>query len=474
MIIDIGRFSEYNTPYDFSYCPDNGFWYPDKKLELPEPKAEPKVIENLVFHDVLGSNCDSEEDKKDMLKDFMEYCFGAKNGEDYFYFSITDIPQFPDDPKDLSVAIEHYWFDDVLEFADNIGQGKNACAYIERLGSNKFFAWQKGNNKVRFAVQKYVFNGSYKEDFIFSYDVLVDKTQLVSELRRMTNKYIETIKQCIKEYEVKHNKKFTNQNENLCLAKWLNINYEELKAKRERQWQERISNIKKEKNDKKKTYEAWTAQKYISAAELENYLNELKPKVINKPIKKISIAGNLFDFFEAANLIEIDGKYYSVECCGMDGDGKDIYDYTEEENVHLPQNIENFSAALDEPAIIQIGGDIQFEVDMPEYSLAKIGINTLKEYKYYSSITGYGIWRNISSYYKKNIIGHTIKDIYIEKTSKTSFTGSIERQEEDDMYTGFGFILDNGCKLDISTDGDYMQVSEIKNNTGSQDEEIMQ
>lgn len=243
MEIKYKDFKFFDTPYDYSYNPETGNWSSDEEGIMPEPKTEPKVIGNLVFHDVLGSNCDSEEDKEELCQDFMEYCFGAKNGEDIFYFSITDIPQFPDEPKDLSVAIEFYWFDDILEFADEIEQGKNSCRYVEGLGSNKFFAWQKDNNKVRFAVQKYVFYNSYKEDFIFSYDVLVDKTQLVSELRRMINKYIEKIKQYIKEYEVKHNKKFTNQNENLCLAKWFNLNYEELKEKHKREHEEFISKI---------------------------------------------------------------------------------------------------------------------------------------------------------------------------------------------------------------------------------------
>jgi len=246
MEIKYKDFKFFDTPYDYSYNPDTDDWYRDEEGLMPEPKAEPTVIENLVFHDVLGGSCDSEKDKEERLQDFMEYRFGANNGEDCFGFSITDIPQFPDDPDYLSVEIEFYWFDDVLEFADEIEQGKNSCRYIESFSGIKFFGWQKGNNKVRFAVQKYNLNESYKEDFIFSYDVLVDKTQLVSELRRMTNKYIETIKQCIKEYEVKHNKKFTNQNENLCLAKWLNINYEELKANHEREWQKRL----KEMNNK--------------------------------------------------------------------------------------------------------------------------------------------------------------------------------------------------------------------------------
>lgn len=221
------------------------------------------------------------------------------------------------------------------------------------------------------------------------------------------------------------------------------------------------------KKAKDKTYKLWTAKKFITATELENFLNELKPKVIGKPIKKISIVGNLFDYEDISHITEFNGKYYcGAEWCGTDEEGMEILDYNstceiEPFEIHIPDGtVDEYVAELDEPAIIQIGEDIQFEVHFQEENLVQIGINTLKEGEFMSDINYSYEWRDISGYYAKNTIGHTIKDVYINKTDSASISWQIERKNGDDMYDEIGFILDNGYKLKIYGFADYMELAE--------------
>lgn len=218
------------------------------------------------------------------------------------------------------------------------------------------------------------------------------------------------------------------------------------------------------------TYKNWTARKYITASELEEFINELKPKVVGKPLKKIYATGNLFDYLYYKKLSEHNGKYYMfAEWCGTDENGKPILNYrdcdiVEKSEIHIPNGTwEEYSVELDEPIILQIGNDIQLEVDFQEHSLAQIGVNSLKEKTFVSYQTGKSEWDDISGFYSKNLIGHTIKDIYISKTKQASVSWQVKRENGDDMYDEIGLVFDNGYKLvfEISSAPDYMLVSEV-------------
>lgn len=433
--INIKDYQEHSTPYDYSYSPDTDSWYKDEEIIMPEPKFEPTVIDNFVIKDILGFNYNSKRENEKEFQNFIAYNFGVENGEDVCAFSITNIPLFPCDSKNNStVAIEIYYFDTLLKFAENIEKGKDTSAYIESYSMIKFFAWQKEDNKVRFVVQRYFLdNDDYKTDFVFILDILVDKSQLVAELKRAVNKYITLLKDSIKKYEKDNYARFTNIRQNICLEEWLNL--------------------------KDGSYKDWKAKKFITATELEEFINQLKTQILGKPINKVTITGNLFNQIDEFNLDRIDGKYYECEWIECNEDFSEgllkcnLTDYD-------PDNLEEYCAELDEPVIIQIGEDINFEILFEEHSLAQIGINTLKENVFNSSY-GYP-WRDITSRYKKNIIGHNIVDIYINKTSQFGISWQVKRDFGNDMYDKIGFVLDNGFKLIIYCFVDYMEVQEVK------------
>lgn len=436
MQIEQKDYLEHSTPYDYSYSPDTDNWYKDEETIMPEPKSKSIYIDNFVIKDVLGTSYNSKKENEKDFQNFIAFNFGVENGEDVCAFSIANIPLFPyDSMNNSTLAVEIYYFDTLLKFAENIEKGKDTSAYIESYSKTKFFAWQREDNKIRFAVQRYCLDNDYKTDFVFLYDVIVKKTQLVSELKRVVNKYIEKIRTAIKTYEKENYARFTNIRQNPCLKEW----------------------VLEDDN----TYNMWTAKKFITATKLEEFINQLKPQVIGKPINKVTITGNLFNQIDEFNLDRINGKYYECEWIECNDDFSEglircrLTDYD-------PDNLEEYCADLDEPVIIQIGEDINFEIDFSEHSLAQIGINTLKEGDYLSHY-GY-CWRDITSRYKKNIIGHNIVDVYINKTDEPSISWQVKREKGNDMYDEIGFVLDNGFKLIIYCCTDFMEVQEVKPN----------
>lgn len=243
-------YREHSTPYGYSYSPDTDSWYKDEETIMPEPKSESTVIDNFVIKDVLGTSYNIKKENEKDFQNFIAYNFGVENGEDVYAFSIANIPLFPyDSMNNSTLAVEIYYFDMLLKFAENIEKGKNTSAYIESYSGTKFFAWQREDNKVRFAVQRYSLDNDYKTDFVFLYDVIVKKTQLVSELKRVVNKYIKKIKTAIKTYEKENYARFVNIRQNPCLKEW----------------------VQKDDN----TYNMWTAKKFITATKLEEFINQI-------------------------------------------------------------------------------------------------------------------------------------------------------------------------------------------------------
>lgn len=123
---------------------------------------------------------------------------------------------------------------------------------------------------------------------------------------------------------------------------------------------------------------------------------------------------------------------------------------------------ENVVFEVDEPVVLFIG-DTRLEVEYTTPSTVKINQNslTLNEKSYQR---GKNIWRNINSYYSKNIIGHILKDIVVQQRFMPPTIEDPDLEyDRTDLYGAIGFIMDNGYCLRINADLDYMQIDELPN-----------
>lgn len=460
MIKEIGKFNINETPHSFGYNAHDNYWYKNDDMSELEPKKKPVVIENFTINDMLGSKDKTEEENQNNLQNFVAYHFGKETGTKEYSFTMFDFPM-----SSISVELELWNFEEIELFVSELEKGENITRYCNKICAIKFYAWQKEDNKVRFALQKYApinndENADFKSEII--YDIIVDKTQLANELKRVIKKYSDKIVDEIKQYELENHESFTNPRKHIDLARLLNYKYKELLQENE-EAEQKIRESERETNKQVddsefQSYDNWTAKKFITATELENFISEIKPQIINKPLNKILITGYLFD---RSNYLEfMDGKYYACEFCGVDENDFTIINYAEED--YNPDDyLEDFVADLDEPAILYFG-DTQVEIDFHEHSLIQMGINTLKEGEFNSYMVFDRKWKDISKHYQKNLIGHTLKDIYIIKTDQPSITWKVPREQGDDMYEEMVFVFDNGIELAVQMLVDYMMLAERK------------
>ena len=190
----------------------------------------------------------------------------------------------------------------------------------------------------------------------------------------------------------------------------------------------------------------WNHTKYETYSELKSFIETIKDKLIGQPLNAIwSMGINFCD--DTGYFIQVGDKWFEryyperyVESEGPEWDD---------------DKTENVSVELDEPIILFIG-DTQFEIEYTTASTALIGINSLtrKEKSYQRNKN---IWRDISKYFSKNIIGRVVKDIVIEQRS---YPPSIEdvglEWGREDLYGKIQFVMDNDFQFVINVDFDYM------------------
>lgn len=205
--------------------------------------------------------------------------------------------------------------------------------------------------------------------------------------------------------------------------------------------------VLKKTNSVDNDYRKWSGKRIVSAKDLEDYFNSIKDKIIGKTLEQMYIRGILFGYclwdedFEFKN-----GQWF-------DYDGKP----TNERPFYYPWKVENSGLQLDEPLVLCFG-DIQLEIKYNMGSVVHVAENTLDAEKDCS--------RNVSNFFSKNLIGHKLVDIKINKVDKVCFVDflKIGFKDGDDMFDEIWLVFDNGYKLEIVSDGcDYMYVQEVKN-----------
>ena len=182
----------------------------------------------------------------------------------------------------------------------------------------------------------------------------------------------------------------------------------------------------------KSFYEQWNNKEFTRAEELQNYLDEIKPLFIGKPLSKIMMMG-----------------------------------------VNFNNNSENITANLwvDEPLVFFIG-DNRLEIDQNDMgSHIFIGINqlTFTENSYQNKDcidckAPLHIWKDISREYLKNCINQVVQDIYIKRTTKVFDFDECycSGNDGDDMFCEFCIKFQNGYEIVFSTIMDYSLVTERK------------
>ena len=198
-----------------------------------------------------------------------------------------------------------------------------------------------------------------------------------------------------------------------------------------------------------------TLKQISTFKELNEYITSVQDKIIGNPINKIMVFGTVYtddrDYYTFK-----DGSWYSHQWKS----GNSIKYVKEEQGPSFDGSaVENVDLLLDEPAILFIG-DNRFEIDYPDVSNAKIATDTVMLDKY-SDRPDY--LKDVSKYYSKNIIGHNVTEIEINKTDSIPIFSKVEYGKDDTRYNEIYFVLDNGYKLEISFWTDYMLLSEVKN-----------
>lgn len=199
----------------------------------------------------------------------------------------------------------------------------------------------------------------------------------------------------------------------------------------------------------KKLFE-WNAKHFYTAKELESYINPIRQTLVDRTIDKVMIMGHIFT---------------SV---GLDEQENRCVKYADENEWFIEENMyENpfqsipthqVALSLDEPLVLCFG-DIHFEIEYCEFSNTQVAINTL-DFTEISNIERCVAWKDVSNYYAKNIIGQKLSDIKICYTHQPNEYVSHYRKNGEDMYDEIIFIFENGCKLEITSDIDYMSLYE--------------
>ena len=196
----------------------------------------------------------------------------------------------------------------------------------------------------------------------------------------------------------------------------------------------------------------WNHNKYETYTDLKCFIETIKDRLIGQPLKEIwSMGINFCD--DRDYYLQVGDKWFTRYYPER---------YEESDGPEWNDNkTEDVFVELDEPIILFIG-DTQFEIDYSTASTALIGINSLtREEKSYQR--NKNIWRDISKYYSKNIVGRVVKDIVIEQRSNPP---SIEdpglEWGREDLYGKIQFVMDNDFRFTIDVQWDYMIIYEEK------------
>lgn len=149
---------------------------------------------------------------------------------------------------------------------------------------------------------------------------------------------------------------------------------------------------------------------------LNNYINEIKPKLIGNKIEKIMRLGEIFE-----------------------------------------ESYENKRLHFDEFIDIQIGNE-HLNFDFAEDSEAFISLN-LFDYTETSCMDD-GSWRSLNCIYKNNIIGQTVKDIVVTKYDNTHIEDKEIKKHFADKFISVEIHLENGYMFKITNSHDYTVTSE--------------
>lgn len=187
----------------------------------------------------------------------------------------------------------------------------------------------------------------------------------------------------------------------------------------------------------------WDAKYFYTSTELNDFIEPLKSKLLGKSIDRIMITGHIY-----TSIGFDDKENYCVKYACEDK--WFIEDNNIEKQIQsLPTH--KVSLSLDEPLILCFN-NVHFEINYCEFSDAQIGINTSN---YMNNLT------DISKYYAKNIIGQNLSDIKINQTCIPNEYTSHYRKNGEKMYDEILFVFENGYQLKISSDIDYMSLTEI-------------
>lgn len=193
----------------------------------------------------------------------------------------------------------------------------------------------------------------------------------------------------------------------------------------------------------------WDTKNFYTANELAEFINSVRDTFIGKTIGKIMVMGHIY------TSVGYDDN--ENRCVTYSGDNEKWYIDNESEDI-LSTPTHKVSLSLDEPIALCFG-DEHFEINYCEFSNAQIGINTLTlEEKSY--IEGCKAWKDMSSYFDKNIIGQKLVDIKINFTTRPNQYVSHYRKIGEHMYDEIIFVFENGQQLEIASDIDYMSLSE--------------
>ena len=188
----------------------------------------------------------------------------------------------------------------------------------------------------------------------------------------------------------------------------------------------------------------WNSIQITSAKELQTYFDSIKDKVIGKTIDKIFYTNELYNFNFDDYYNYKNGEWYS-------GDKKC------NEPSYYPWKESGTILWFDSPLILDFKG-IRLEIEYWSGSLVKANTNSIDVEKYGA---------NVSRHFSRNIIGHKLADIKIQKTDKVDFMNfshlGIERNNGDDMFDEIWFIFDNNYKLELTTNHcDFTIFKEVK------------
>lgn len=193
-----------------------------------------------------------------------------------------------------------------------------------------------------------------------------------------------------------------------------------------------------------KKNDEWQAKYFYTSTELNDFIEPLKLKLLGKSIDKIMITGHIYTSSGYDDKENYCVKYSCDEKWVIEDDN------VEKQIQSLPTH--KISLSLDDPLILCFG-NIHFEINYCEFSNAQIGINTLNS----MSNTD---WQDVSDYFVKNIIGKKLLDIKIKQTCVPNKYTSHYRKNGEKMYDEILFVFENGYQLEISSDIDYMSLTE--------------